>query len=121
MKFLAPSKMKFHPLLKLLVPLIEALPKCGTTLDDRDAYKVRYKNILCLQLIKVWVFWEGHKILKHLRRTFDKRAVFCARNSVLVKKSTKIFQNKCGQVILYKLYLNSDFRKQGKSGFTLLC
>ena len=42
MKFLAPSKMKFHPLLKLLVPLIEALPKCGTTLDDRDAYKVRY-------------------------------------------------------------------------------
>ena len=44
MKFLAPSKMKFHPLLKLLVPLIEALPKCGTTLDDRDAYRVRYKK-----------------------------------------------------------------------------
>ena len=45
MKFLAPSKMKFHPLLKLLVPLIEALPKCGTTLDDRDAYRVRYKYV----------------------------------------------------------------------------
>ena len=33
---------------------------------------------------------------KNLRHTFD--------NSVLVKKSTKIFQNKCGQVVLYKLY-----------------
>jgi hypothetical protein len=31
--------------------------------------------------------------------------VFCACNSVLVKKSTKIFQNKCGQVVLYKLYI----------------
>ena len=48
---------------------------------------------------KVWVFWEGHKIWKNLRRTFDKSIVFCARNSVLVKKSTEIFQNKCGQVI----------------------
>ena len=103
MKFLAPSKMKFHPLLKLLVPLIEALPKCGTTLDDRDAYKVRYKNILYLQLIKVWVFWEGHKISKHLGRTFDKSVVFCAHNSVLVKKSTKILQNNCGQAVLYEL------------------
>ena len=53
--------------------------------------------------IKVWVFWEGHKIWKNCRRTFDKSAVFCARNSVLVKKSMKIFQNKCGQVVLYKL------------------
>ena len=52
---------------------------------------------------KVWVFWEGHKIWKNLRRTFDKSVVFCARNNVLVKKSTKIFQNKCGQVVLYKL------------------
>ena len=30
--------------------------------------------------------------------------VFCVCNSVLVKKSTKIFQNKCGKVVLYKLY-----------------
>ena len=58
---------------------------------------------------KVWVFWEGHKIWKNLRRTFDKSVVFCARNSVLVKKSTKIFQNKCGQVVLYKLYQNILF------------
>ena len=41
--------------------------------------------------IKVWVFWEGHTIWKNLRRTFDKSVVFCVRNSVLVKKSTKIF------------------------------
>ena len=31
--------------------------------------------------------------------------MFCARNSVLVKKLTKIFQNKCGQVVLYKLHI----------------
>ena len=30
--------------------------------------------------------------------------MFCARNSVLVKKSKKIFQNKCGRVVLYELY-----------------
>ena len=54
---------------------------------------------------KVWVFWEGHKIWKNLHRTFDKSVVFCARNSVLVKKSTKIFKNKFGQVVLYKLYV----------------
>ena len=32
--------------------------------------------------VKVWVFWEGHKIWKNLRRTFDKSVVFCARNSL---------------------------------------
>ena len=52
---------------------------------------------------KVWVFWKGHKIWKNLRRNFDKSIVFCAQNSVLVKKSTKIFKNKCGQVVLYKV------------------
>ena len=68
----------------------------------------------------VWVFWEGHKTWKYLRRTFDKSVVFCARNSVLFKKSTKIFQNKCGQVVLYKLYLiriiNIDSRPFTDSG-----
>ena len=59
--------------------------------------------MLCI-LFYVWVFWEGLKIWKNLCRTFDKSIVFCAHNSVLVKKSTKIFQNKCGQVLLYKLY-----------------
>ena len=52
---------------------------------------------------KVWVFWKGHKIWKNLCHTFDKNVMFCARNSVLVKKSTEIFQNKFGQVVLYKL------------------
>ena len=47
---------------------------------------------------------KASKFEKNLRRTFDKSVVFCARNSVLlVKKSTKIFQNKCGKVVLYKL------------------
>ena len=41
---------------------------------------------------------KATKFEKNLCFTFDKRVVFCARNSVLVKKSTKIFQNKCGQV-----------------------
>ena len=59
---------------------------------------------------KVWVFWEGHKIWKNLCHTFDKSVMFCARNSVLFKKSTKIFQNKCGQVVLYILYRPSLVR-----------
>ena len=46
---------------------------------------------------------KATKIEKNLHRTFDKSVVFCARNSLLVKKSTKIFQNKCGQVALYKI------------------
>jgi hypothetical protein len=42
---------------------------------------------------------KATKFEKNLRRTLDKSVVFCARNSELVKKSTKIFQNKCGQVV----------------------
>ena len=55
-------------------------------------------------LIKFGFSEKATKFEKILRRTFDKSVVFCARNSVLVKKLTKIFQNKCGQVVLYKLY-----------------
>ena len=56
----------------------------------------------------IWVLKSSvrsHAIgeLKNLRRTFDKSVVFCARNSVLVKKSTKIFSKNCRQVVLYKL------------------
>ena len=69
-----------------------------TTVSDR------VENVLSSVFVKVWVFWEVQKIRKKFRRTFDKSVVFCARNSVLVKKSTKIFQNKCGQVVLYKLW-----------------
>ena len=48
---------------------------------------------LCIiYLFEVWVFWEGDKIWKNLRRTFDKSVVFCAFNSVLVKKSMKKFR-----------------------------
>ena len=51
-----------------------------------------------------FVFSEkATKFEKNVRRTFDKSVVFCERKSVLVKKSTKIFQNRCGQVVLYKL------------------
>ena len=60
-------------------------------------------KLLQIQAFKVWVFWKGQKIWKNLRRTFDKSVVFCAGNSVLVKKATKIFQNKCGQAALYTL------------------
>ena len=38
--------------------------------------------------------------------------MFCARNSILVKKLTKIFQNKCGQDVLYKLYKSGFFNKK---------
>ena len=42
---------------------------------------------------------KATKFEKNIRRTFDKSVVFCARNSVIVKKSTTIFF-KCGQVVL---------------------
>ena len=55
------------------------------------------------EVIKFGFSEKATKFEKNLLRTFDKSVVFCAHNSVLVKKSTKIFQNKCGQVVLYKL------------------
>ena len=62
----------------------------------------QYSNLGC-QVFKVWIKFgfseKATKFEKNLRRTFDKSVVFCARNSVLVKKLTKIFQNKCGQVV----------------------
>ena len=54
-------------------------------------------------LVKFGFSEKATKFEKKNRRTFDKSVVFCARNSVLVKKSMKIFKNKCGQVVLYKL------------------
>ena len=42
--------------------------------------------------------------IENLRRTLEKSVVFCGHNSVLVKILTKIFENKFGQVISYKLY-----------------
>ena len=61
--------------------------------------------------------------LKNLCRSFDKSVVFCARNSVLVKKSTKVFKNKSGQVVLYKLYLVKLYflvsRRRFRSNMTL--
>ena len=41
--------------------------------------------------LKVGFSEKATKFEKIRRRTFDKSVVFCARNSVLVKKSTKIF------------------------------
>ena len=64
-----------------------------------------YMQNIELTFIKVWVFWEGHKNWKNLCRTFNKSVLFCACNYVLVKKSSKIFQNKWGQVVFYNLYL----------------
>ena len=51
------------------------------------------------------------KFEKNLRLTFDESVMFCARNSILVKKSTKIFQNKSGQVVLCIQTLALDFFK----------
>ena len=52
-------------------------------------------------LLKFGFSEKATKFEKNLRCTFDKSVVFCAHNIVLVKKLTKIFQNKCGQVVLY--------------------
>ena len=46
---------------------------------------------------------KATKFEKNLCRTFDKSVMFYERNSLLVKTSMKIFQNKCDQVVLYKL------------------
>ena len=58
---------------------------------------------LCL-LLKFGFSEKATKFEKNLHRTFDKSVVFCACNSLLVKKLTKNFQNKCGQVLIHKLY-----------------
>ena len=64
------------------------------------------KHLLKESFGEVWVFWEGHKIWRKSWSYFwQEHQVLCARNSVFVKESTKIFQNKCGQVLLYKLYV----------------
>ena len=55
---------------------------------------------------KVCVSWEGHKIWKNLRRTFDKSTAICARNRVLVKKLTKIFQKN----VVKSYYTNFNIR-----------
>ena len=72
--------------------------------------------------VKVWVFWEGHKIWKNLCCTFDKSIMICAHNRVLVKKSMNgmegMDQKKCGQVILYKIYINcSECQNKNKKQF----
>ena len=41
-------------------------------------------------MVKFGFSEKATKFEKNLRRTFDKSFVFCARNSVLVKNSTKI-------------------------------
>ena len=43
------------------------------------------------------------KFEKNLHRIFDKSVMFFARSSLLIKNSTKIFENKCGQVVSCKL------------------
>ena len=64
--------------------------------------KSRIPN-LCMTFLKFGFSEKATKFEKNLRRTFDKSIVFCACNSILVKKSMKIFENKHGHVILYKL------------------
>ena len=54
---------------------------------------------------------KATKFEKNLRRTFDKSIMFCARNSVLVKKLTKNFQNKCDHLIIQTLMYTKKFIK----------
>ena len=41
-------------------------------LQQRERHELQQRR----ETGKVWVFWEGHKIWKNLRRTFDKSVVF---------------------------------------------
>ena len=59
--------------------------------------------------MQYWFYEKATKFEKNLCRTFDKSVVFCARNSVLVKKSTKIFKN------VDKLYY-TNFTEKEKAG-----
>ena len=59
--------------------------------------------VFLLIVLKLGFSEKATKFEKKILCTFDKSIVLCVRNSVLVKKSTNIFQNKCGQVVLYKL------------------
>ena len=54
-------------------------------------------------LLKFVFSEKATKFEKNLRCTSDKSVEFCARNSILVKKLTKIFKNKCGQIVLFKV------------------
>ena len=60
-------------------------------------------QVLDQGLIKFRFSEKAKKFEKNLRCTCDKSVVFSACNSILVKKWMKIVQNKCGQVVLYKL------------------
>ena len=81
------------------------IPKYTTDfMKELSAIRNINRQVFALSNVVKFGFSEkATKFEKNLRRTFDKTLVFCVRNSVLVKKSTKIFQNKCGQVVLYKL------------------
>ena len=52
--------------------------------------------------------------MKNLRRAFDKSVVFCARNSVLVKKLTKIFKTNVDK----SYYKNFNLHNQNSGCFT---
>ena len=74
-------------------------------------YKVsnaKDQNFLC-RLLKFGFSEKATKCEKNLRCTFDKSVVFCARNSVLVKKSTKIFFENVDKSYYTKFNLNIKF------------
>ena len=66
---------------------------------------------------------KATKFEKNLRRTFDKSIMFCARNSVLVKKLTKNFQNKCDHLIIQTLMYTKKFIKPvfDNLAFDMIC
>ena len=117
---LLPTRSPEHYLSKMHQDLTRSLGQKPQALGGPKGFLFLVTSVIAnptslLHFCKVWVFWEGHKIWKNLRHTFDKSVVFYACNSVLAKNSTKIFKNKCGHVVLYKLYENfSKFLKIDK-------
>ena len=56
----------------------------------RTKLKILSTSLYTKGQIKFGFSEKAIKFEKNLRRTFDKSVVFCARNSVFVKKLTKI-------------------------------
>ena len=70
------------------------------TVSDFDSCGLCCKAVC----IKVWVFWQGHKIWKNLYHTFPRVSCSVRPTAYLSNNWLRFFKNKCGQVVLYKIY-----------------
>ena len=77
-----------------------------STAEMKNSYLlvVDHKDLLLRKELKFGFSEKATKFEKNLHRTFDKSVVFCARNSILVKKSTKILKKMWTSRIIQTLH-----------------